>query len=169
MDLTTLAFLQFVCLLVGTGAMIVMLILLVIALIQAAPAMNAREWASANGMIIKAFVSSQADDENPKSAKVWYVPNVSYTYFADGVQYVAQRIYFGAPKKTAARESAEQALTPYPVGAMVTVFYNPEYPASAVLRRQAPNATKLLWIALGIFLLGTFFCGLAFLLPTWIG
>lgn len=168
MDDVTLAFLQFVFLLLGTGALIVMMILLVIALMQAAPAMSAREWASANGMIVKAYVSSAQDDENPKSTKLWYVPHVSYTYFAQGTQFVAQRIYFGAPKKSGERSSAEKELVPYPVGALVTVYYNPEQPASAVLRRQAPNATKLLWIALGILLLGIFFCGSAFLLPTWL-
>jgi hypothetical protein len=145
-----------------------MLILLVIALIQAGPAMSAREWASANGLIIKAFVSSVSDDENPKSTTLWYVPHVSYTYFADGVQYVAQRIYFGAPQKSKERGGAEKALTPYPVGGAVTVYYDPKYPASAVLQRQAPNANKLLWLSLGIFLLGIFFCGAAFWLPTWL-
>jgi hypothetical protein len=168
MELTTLAFLQFLLLLLGTGGFILMLILLVIALMQAAPAMSAREWASANGLIIKAFVSSVADEENPKRAKLWYVPHVSYTYFADGVQYVAQRIHFGAPAKSAERANAEKALTPYPVGSTVTVFYNPDAPSSAVLRREAPNANKLMWLAFLIFLLALFFCGAAFWMVTWV-
>lgn len=166
MDLTTLAFLQFLCLFLSVGALILMLILLVIALIQAGPAMNARNWASTNGMVIKTFISSRADDENPKSAKLWYVPNVSYTYFVQGTQFVAQRIYFGAPK-TRERSSAEKELAAFPVGGTVTVFYNPEMPASAVLQRRAPNANKLFAIAFGVFLLGTFFCAMVFLLPTW--
>ncbi len=168
MDSVIVAFLQFLALLVGTGALIVMLILLVIALIQAGPAMNAREWTSAKGMIIKSFVSSAADDENPKSARVWYVPNVAYTYFADGTQYVAQRLYFGAPAKSAARDQAEKQLAAYPVGALVTVFYNPDAPATATLERRAPNATKLLWFAAALFLGGLFACSAGLWLPNWI-
>lgn len=162
------AFFQFLLLLFGTGALIAMMIFLVIALIQNGPAMNAREWRSANGMIIKSFVATETDDANPKNAQVWYVPHVAYTYFADGTQYVAQRIHFGAPYKSAARAKAEKQLTAYPVGAMVTLFYNPQSPAAAVLRRRAPNAEKLYWIALLLLLGGIFFCSVGFWLPNWI-
>ncbi len=167
METSVVALLQFLLWFLSTGALIGALILLLLALIQAAPAMGAREWARANGMIVKAFISAQTDDENA-NAKLWYVPQVSYTYFARGAQYVAQRVHFGAPLKRAARDRAEQELARWPIGARVTVFYNPKAPDSAVLRRQAPHAGKLGWLAVGVFALASLACALAFLLPGWI-
>jgi len=124
----------------STGALIGALILLLLALIQAAPAMGAREWARANGIIVKAFISTQTDDENAK-AKLWYVPQVSYTYFARGAQYVAQRVHFGAPLKRAARDRAEQELARWPIGARVTVPKRLTRPFCAVKRR-----TRVGWV-----------------------
>lgn len=168
MDATQLALLQFLFLLLGTGALISMLIISLLALIQSAPAMAAREWLSTDGMIVKSFVTSEQDNEDTKGTRLLYVPYVAYTYFVQGTQFVATRIHFGANAKSTVREGAEKALGNYPVGAPVTVYFNPENPTDAVLVRQAPQAGRLGLLALGVFAACLVAYLAAFLLPGWV-
>jgi hypothetical protein len=163
-----LGFTEFLLLLAATGAFIAMIVILLLALIQNGSAMAARDWTSTDGVIVKSFISSERDDDDPKGLAVIYAPNVSYTYFAQGVQMVAHKIHFGSPIKHTARNSAEKKLAKYPVGAAVTVYYNPEVPSDAVLERTSPQAGRFGWLAVAVLVGGLVACAFAFLLPGWV-
>lgn len=57
---------------------------------------------------------------------------------------------------------ASKVVEKYPAGSTVTVYYNPENPAEALLERDVPKYTIWLWVALIIS--NVFMCGLAVLL-----
>ncbi len=168
MNPVTLGLAQFVLLLAGVGAMIAVLIILLLAMIQAAPASNSREWMSTLGTIIASFIAYERDAQDPQGLKAYYVPNVAYEYTVRGKRQSARRIHFGAPSRMAQKSAAENALAKYPVGARVDVFYNPDKPDDAVLERQAPEARRFGLVALGVLASGLVACALAFLLPGWV-
>lgn len=168
MNPVTLGFIQFVLLLAGVGACIAVLIILLLAMIQAAPASSSRSWASTLGIIIASFVAYERDAQDPKGLKAYYVPNVVYEYIAGGERQNARRIHFGAPSRMVHKSAAENKLANYPVGAQVNVFYNPDKPDDAVLERQAPEARRFGLVAVGVLASGLVACALAFLLPGWV-
>lgn len=167
MDLMQTAILQFLLWFAAMGALIAMVIVMLLATIQNTPVSAARGWIHSQGLIVQSFVSSEPDQENPASQKIWYVPNVSYTYFAQGVQYVARRIQFGALPRKGARDGAEKQLAQYPVGAAVTVYYNPQTPQDAVLERTSPQARRFMWVGVSLLAASIFACIAAFLVPQW--
>jgi hypothetical protein len=168
MDPILLAFLQFALLLGSMSTLIAMFVILLLAMIQGAPVQGARKWLSTDGIIVTSYISSERDDENIKSPRIFYVPNVSYTYFAKGKQQLAKRLYFGARQKHTQRDAAAKDLAPYPVGMRVTVYYNPDNPQDAVLQIAAPSARRLGLSALGVFAVCVVACVVAFLLPGWV-
>ena len=169
MDPMQVGFVQFLLLLLGMGMGIMMFVILLLALIQSAPAMSAREWASADGIVVQSFISTEHDDEDAKASRIYYVPNVAYTYFAQDIQQLGTRIHFGAHKKNTVREGAEKDLSAYPVGARVTVYYDPERPNNSVLKREAPAAGRLGLVALGVMFVCIVAFAAAFLLPNLVG
>jgi len=81
-------------------------------------------------------------------------PVVRYTYQVAGQTYEAGQISHGAQTGGLI---AGNLLARYPVGAQVTVFYDPNAPAEAVLERNQPWYVKWLWvtmIAADLFLCG---------------
>jgi hypothetical protein len=164
-----LGFIQFVLFLAAMGAFIAMIIILLLSLIEGAQAMSSREWASTTGMIVRGHVASQRDEEDNKQTRIVYRPVVSYTYFVKGEQYVSDRIHFGPPRRLKDRAAGEKELAAYPEGATVTVYYNPEKPSDAVLKRESPGAARLSRIALAVIGGGILSCLIAVLLPQWVG
>ncbi len=84
--------------------------------------------------------------------RVSYLPKVEYEYQVLGQTYTGSRLAFGAEKGYYTRQQAEEAIARYPEGAPVTVYYNPENPAEAVLERKA-NHSLVLILAGASFLL----------------
>jgi len=58
-------------------------------------------------------------------------PYVIYEYSANGTGYSSSCVQFGGPTTYIRKSSAEAAISPYPVGSHLTVYYNPENPAEA--------------------------------------
>lgn len=150
MSVLGVAFFQFILCLAAMGAFIAMMIILLLALIEGGQALGARQWASTNGAIVDVHIASERDDHDPKQVKMLYRPTVSYTYFVKGKQFVGNRIHFGAPSKYGEKGPAEKAAALYSAGAPTTVFYDPEAPDSAVLKRESPAAGRLGKIALAV-------------------
>lgn len=167
MDPILLAFIQFLLLLSGVAALVITFVILLLALIEGAGAMGAREWASTTGLIVASYVATAKDDDDPKGVKMFYLPSVSYTYFVNGMQQMGERLYFGSTRQRE-RAAAEKKLEKYPAGAAVTVYFDPAMPNKAALECRAPHATFLMWIALGVLALCVVSFALAFLLPGWV-
>ena len=80
-----------------------------------------------------------------------YRTNVVYEYTVNGVGYSSSRVQFGTPTTYIRKSSAEAAVSHYPANFHVTVYYDPENPAEAVLDRTSPGGLE--YIISGIVIL----------------
>jgi hypothetical protein len=101
---------------------------------------KARRWPSATGKVIVSTVQSHKKTPgdpgyNFGDTEVTNEPRVEYEYRVGGRKYRGRRITIG--EKTSGSE-LEAILARYPVGAAVTVYYDPANPQTAVLERDLP-------------------------------
>ena len=73
-------------------------------------------------------------------------PHVRYSYQVLGREYEANKIMLGA---RIGGSGAQKVIDRYPVGAQVTVFYDPRNPYEAVLEKKGP-APWIMWLVLVI-------------------
>lgn len=112
-------------------AVIVILIAAVFgAILYAAGQKNkqAANWPTVPGTV----VSSQVQTVRGTESGVSYEPHVVYTYTVDGQTYTGDKLNFSAWRSTGKAEP-QKKVDAYPVGAEVSVHYNPKKPREAVL------------------------------------
>ena len=124
--------------------------LLVDGLRNANKALLSRNWPTTVGRVVRAEPrgSSTLSISNPWA----FDPGIKYQYTVEGVTYTGDRVSFGRIPSTA--EGVGIVLMQYPVGASVTVWYDPDDPDRAVLE---PGASGDSWAeaALGLILVIT--------------
>ncbi len=113
-------------------------------------------WPATQGKIVLSTVMTSTTRHRTDSG-MWvertsYFPKVRYEYSVLGKAYTGERIAFGAAKGHSAPADAEKVLARYPVGATVTVYYNPRDPAEAVLEREMRGGAFLLFVGLAFAL-----------------
>jgi hypothetical protein len=101
---------------------------------------KASRWPSTTGRVVVSTVQSHKRQPgesgyNFGDTEISNEPHVEYEYQVNGRKYRGERITIG--EKTAGFE-LEGILARYPVGASVTVYYNPDYPEFALLERDLP-------------------------------
>jgi len=128
-------------------------------------------WPATQGKIVLSAVTETTTTDNSNDGtwteRTFYFPKVRYEYSVLGKTYTGDRIAFGASKGFSTIAGAEKVLERYPEDATVTVYYNPNNPADAVLEREMRGGTSLLIVAIA-FALATaclFFAALIVLLP----
>ncbi len=99
-------------------------------------------WPSTQGVITASTVEARASEDGYTD-----YPVVRYSYQVGGQAHKGSRI---APGMEVGGSGARSVAARYAMGASVTVYYNPQNPADAVLEKKAPAQT-LLWILLGVF------------------
>jgi hypothetical protein len=92
-------------------------------------------------------------DENGESAPV-FLPEISYSYKVDGLEYTSKRLSFAGVKSYSKRENAVKAALVYPVGAQLPVFYDPKKPQEAVLDRTAKRSILIITFGILFIVLG---------------
>jgi hypothetical protein len=80
-----------------------------------------------------------------------YRTSVIYEYTVNGAGYSGSRVQFGTPTTYIRKSSAEAAISHYPANSHVTVYYDPQNPAEAVLDRTSPGGLE--YIISGIIIL----------------
>ncbi|MDP2975717.1 MAG: DUF3592 domain-containing protein [Anaerolineales bacterium] len=83
--------------------------------------------------------STSTDSDGDTSTS--YSPAVKFTYRVAEQEYTGNKITFGFIQGYGNYKKAQAALAHYPLGAQVTVYYNPANPADAVLERKAGGST----------------------------
>ncbi|OAI54783.1 hypothetical protein AYO44_14225 [Planctomycetaceae bacterium SCGC AG-212-F19] len=121
---------------------------------------KARRWPATEGKVLVSDIQAQiktpgSPGYNFHDTEVTNEPRVEYEYQVGGKTYRNQRITIG--EKTSEYE-LEEILARYPVGAAVTVYYDPANPQTAVLERDIFNGK--MFAALGCMML--FFIGVPF-------
>ena len=93
-------------------------------------------WPTASGSIISSVIESHRQATSNKGTyRTIYEPKISYRYQANGQPYQSSRVNFDVTGGYNSREEAEDIAQKYTPGGAVTIFYNPEQPAEAVLER----------------------------------
>ncbi len=106
-------------------------------------------WPATEGKIIHTEVRASSSGD---SLNTVYYPQIRYEYSVLGQTYTGSQITFGGtPAKNTLRE-AKKALAAYPYGASVTVYYNPENPQDAVLKRTLRGGALMLTLG-SVFIL----------------
>ncbi len=116
-------------------------------------AAETKNWPTVEGIITFAELNkTQNSDGNDM-----YYANVQYTYSVDGNEYTESSITT-ADGTTSMKNSVKKQLRKYAKGTKVTVYYDPEFPNTAVLE---PGAGLIFGLLLKLPLL---FCGLSVLI-----
>jgi hypothetical protein len=129
-----------------------------------AQAQGSQNWPSTAATIIRSEVG-QSVNNSSDGPRTSYHPVVEYTYHVGGQELTGKRIAFGPVKAGSRTTGAEAVLAKYRLGSVVTVYFNPQNPAEAVLEKQAAGATTMLVLGI-VFLAVTACLGLPILLIT---
>jgi len=109
-------------------------------------------WPATQGQIIASRISESTSTDSDSDRSTSYSPAVEYTYNVAGQEYKGNKITFGFTQGYGRYAKAQAALARYPLGAQVTVYYDPANPADAVLERKAGGSTVSLVLGI-IFIL----------------
>jgi hypothetical protein len=108
------------------------------------------------GVIATARLEESSMANDPQTTSRSYHPVLEYSYEVAGVQLQGDRYRISHPAYS--YDTASKILQIYPVGSRVTVWYDPDSPAIAVLDRQVSKfrlgvAFAALTFSVGLFLL----------------
>ncbi|MDI6769063.1 MAG: DUF3592 domain-containing protein [Anaerolineales bacterium] len=113
-------------------------------------------WPATQGQILEARIAESTSTDSDGDTSTSYSPAVKFTYNVAGQEYKGNKITFGFTQGYRNYAKAQAALARYPLGAQVTIYYDPANPADAVLERKAGGNT--LAMVLGIILLAISLC-----------
>jgi Protein of unknown function (DUF3592) len=101
---------------------------------------RAASWPQAAGRITKSVVATRRARPFGRPMQVINFPAIEYEFSVNGRKCTGQRISIG---EDAGGANIEATLARYPVGAQVTVHYDPADPENCVLERNAPSLVPL--------------------------
>jgi len=113
-------------------------------------------WPSVPGMILTSEVKRSMSTDDDGNTDYSYTPAVTYSYQVNGQPYESNLIAFGGVVGHSNPAKAQEQLTPFPAGAQVPVFFNPQKPDEAVLS-QKPGGAKMALIG-GIICIALSIC-----------
>ena len=99
---------------------------------------SVRKWPSVEGRIVKSIKSNRSSDAGRMEDA-----DIAYEFSVAGKAYLARVIQVGGDMSSSLSKQGTKAdaiLTKYPVGAAVTVYYNPRFPQMACLERADATA-----------------------------
>ncbi len=128
-------------------------------------------WPATPGQILEADVQHNVSTDSEGDRRDSYTPRVRYSYRVNNADYTGDKIAFGFVSGYGSDSKARAALTRYPVGGQVSVYYDPANPGKAVLERKAGGSTAGMIIGIVFLVLG--FCigcpALVAILVRWVG
>lgn len=129
----------FVTLSAGLG-----LFLLLFGVAQQREAIVMQTWPSAAGVIISSELRSVKRWKD-NVERTLYSPGIVYRYQVGGREYTSDRFSLGAETEWGNPAFVEKTLARFPMKSPVTVYYNPQAPAEAVLERRVTTG-RLIWV-----------------------
>jgi len=124
---------------VGLIAAPLVVLLIVAALAKMLDVRRAATWSTAAGRIVKADTQARRHRFAGEATTVKTVPVVEYEFSAGGRTWRGSRISIG---DDAGGAHTEATLRRYPVGAAVSVYYDPGNPKNCVLERDIPAGVR---------------------------
>ena len=97
---------------------------------------RARQWPSVAGRITKSTVSASHQQSSDQPTRIINRPTIEYEFSFNGQTYTGRRISIG---EDTGGSNIEATLARYPLGAIVTVYCDPNDPENCVLERNVPS------------------------------
>lgn len=113
-------------------------------------------WLLTTGRIVESSVSQHWSHDSEGGSRLSYSAHIRYEYGVSGQTFISSQVAFGPAPSSYRSARAQAEANRYPVGAAVTVYYNPDNPQEAVLEQRA-SGTATVWIV-GIAFLGVTAC-----------
>ena len=117
-------------------------------------ARQSEQWSTVGGEVVHSeveeHISVRRDKNDRATTTVTDESNIVYVYRVGGEEYRGQRVRFDWEMD---RADAEATVAKYPVGTLVTVYYDPDDPSSAVLEPGGDAYVYKVMIGLGVFFL----------------
>jgi hypothetical protein len=107
-----------------------------------------KTWPTAPGVILSSIVGTHLSHSSRGGTTTQYMPEVAYDYQVNEITYKGSSVGFG--KSTTSSRKATEIVSRYPQGTAVSVHYDPQDPAKAVLETKAYSFGSNL--ALGIII-----------------
>lgn len=124
----------------------VILILLLLAGRGRGAAKQAQSWPTTTGQILFSGTEPRRSHSSEGGYHTSHYPVVQYAYQIGGQVFQSNRLHMGTDIGYGLKRQAEKTVAPFPVGAVVPVYYNPANPADAVLNPTSPASKILLWV-----------------------
>jgi hypothetical protein len=114
---------------------------------------DAQNWPAVQGIVTDTYIKENVNESiDQTDDTITYVPKVVYEYVVDDRVYSGTQLRIGFERSYDRRQKANEAMTAYPVGAEVTVYYNPANPAEAALNLDL-NGFNNVALIVGVVLL----------------
>jgi hypothetical protein len=101
---------------------------------------RAGQWPSVPGRITKSTVSASHIQSSDQPTRIINLPTIEYEFSFNGQKYTGRRISIG---EDTGGSNIEATLARYPLGAIVTVYCDPDDPENCVLERNVPGFVPL--------------------------
>jgi len=111
---------------------------------------ESQQWPTIAGAVVSSEVQRMSSTDSEGDTTYYYQPKVEYSYSVMGTAYTGKRLTFAA--QGSSQKSAQAVVQRYPVGATVTVHYNPQKPAEAVLEVQATSGNTCMLVGGIVFI-----------------
>ena len=105
---------------------------------------ESQNWSSTEGKITESYIRRDMGVNGDGIMQILYYPEVRYEYEFMGIEYTGQQISFGANTGYSYQKKTQAILSKYPLGANITVYYNPNAPEDAVLERRVGGKVALI-------------------------
>jgi hypothetical protein len=114
---------------------------------------QAEDWATTEGQVQGTNIDESYDSENDEYS---YTPSISYSYEVDGETYESDQLDFRLFEESFDSEAeAREVIDELAEGGRVTVIYDPDDPATSVLRREYDDTlVPIIGLAGGLVVLG---------------
>lgn len=100
-----------------------------------------QNWRVTQGEIITSAISTTATHTSDDDSD--YTANITYRYKVGAKDYEGHRVRFGSPSRISGMQ-AEGLTGKYPVGAKISIYYDPERPSKSVLEPKNRNSVAAL-------------------------
>lgn len=135
--------------LVFLGVSMLGLFIFVAALRKFKQAETSQCWSGTQGRVIESRLETHTSLDSDDIESRVYRAIVVYAYSVMGHNFTGNRVAFGV--RSLSRYAASTVLERYPLDRQITVYYNPDKPGQAVLKRVCVNG--MLQIVIGMLLI----------------
>lgn len=103
-----------------------------------------RSWETTEGLVYSSEIVFTTANLGTRSS-AFYRPDITYRYRIEGTVYTGNNIYY-SDISFLSLEAAGKLIDQYPIGRVITVYYNPRDAEETVL---LPEPSPIMWMLLG--------------------